>query len=317
MTAPRIRYHILAITGLAATALLLAACHGGAPGAGKDGVAAAPPSPYAAIANGKVDIEGGVIEVAARRPGTIREVLVKEGDRVQRGQVLARQEDDDTVLAVQSAEALVAQARSQLGLSAVSLRTAQRELARLQGLLPAKLVAQQQVDQAGDGVANAEAQQAVYEAAVATAQAQLAQARYNRELTVIRAPLDGKIIKRVANPGAGASTLQVSNMFDLAPDSPRIVRAEIIESSIPDVHVGQEAEIVPEADASRVEVGRVVRIAASFGARKLKSDAANEASDERVVEVVVSADSTNYLIGQRVLVKFMKPGEQAGVKRAN
>jgi HlyD family secretion protein len=33
--------------------------------------------------------------------------------------------------------------------------------------------------------------------------------------------------------------------------------------------------------------------------------------------VVVSADSTNYLIGQRVLVKFMKPGEQAGVKRAN
>ena len=43
---------------------------------------------------------------------------------------------------------------------------------------------------------------------------------------------------------------------------------------------------------------------------------ANEASDERVVEVVVSADNTPFLIGQRVLVKFMKRGEKAGAKRA-
>ncbi len=58
-----------------------------------------------------------------------------------------------------------------------------------------------------------------------------------------------------------------------------------------------------------------MRIAATFGARKLLSDAQNEASDERVVEVVVTADTTPFLIGQRVLVKFMKPGEHAGVKR--
>jgi hypothetical protein len=58
--------------------------------------------------------------------------------------------------------------------------------------------------------------------------------------------------------------------------------------------------------------GRVIRIAATFGARKLKSDAANEASDERVVEVVVSADAVLFLIGQRVLVKFMKPGQKPG-----
>jgi len=77
------------------------------------------------------------------------------------------------------------------------------------------------------------------------------------------------------------------------------------------VHVGQEAQIVPEADPSRVSTGHVIRIAATFGARKLKSDAANEASDERVVEVVVSADDAPFLIGQRVLVKFMKPGQSA------
>jgi len=79
--------------------------------------------------------------------------------------------------------------------------------------------------------------------------------------------------------------------------------------------VGQDAEIVPEADESVVQVGKVIRVAATFGARKLSSDAAGEAADERVVEVVVSADKAPFLIGQRVLVKFMKPGEKAGAKR--
>jgi hypothetical protein len=84
----------------------------------------------------------------------------------------------------------------------------------------------------------------------------------------------------------------------------------------PTYAIGQEAEIVPEADPSRLAVGRVIRIAATFGTRKLKSDAANEASDERVVEVVVSADAAPVLIGQRVLVKFMKPGEKPGQAHA-
>ncbi len=32
-----------------------------------------------------------------------------------------------------------------------------------------------------------------------------------------------------------------------------------------------------------------------------------------MVEVVISADNTPFLIGQRVLVKFMKPGKTAAV----
>ena len=43
-----------------------------------------------------------------------------------------------------------------------------------------------------------------------------------------------------------------------------------------------------------------------FGARKLTSDDPTERTDDRVVEVVVSADNTPFLIGQRVLVKFLR-----------
>jgi RND family efflux transporter MFP subunit len=296
-----------AFLAAAIVALLLTACSKSGAGA----PAAVPLSTFATIANGKVDIEGGVVEIAARRFGVIKDVLVHEGDVVKKGQVLARQEDQDAILAIDSARATLLQTQSQLVLAQVNIRTAEREYERLKKLTTTNSIALQQFDQAGDNVATAQAQFGIQQAAIQTARAQLAQAQYNEELTNIRAPMDGKIIRRYANPGGGASTLNVSTMFDLEPVLPHIIRAEIVESAVPDVQVGQEAQIVPEADPGRVSTGHVIRIAATFGARKLKSDAANEASDERVVEVVVSAHDAPFLIGQRVLVKFMKPGQSA------
>lgn len=273
-------------------------------------------SPYAAIANGKVDVEGGIISVAARRGGIIKEVLVQEGDRVVAGQILARQEDDEARLAVQSARATVAQAESQLASIRVDITTAQREHARLEKLVATNFVAGARMDQASDAIASAQARLGAQSAAVQTARAQLAQAQYNQELTVIRAPTAGRIARRYANPGAGASTLNVSAMFDLEPDAPRIARAEIVESDIPNISNGQAVEITPEGDPSKVYIGAVLRRAAVFGARKLASDDPSQRSDERVVEVVVSAGDAPLLIGQRVLVKFMKPGQIAGAHRA-
>jgi len=297
---------VIVLIGIAFFDLTLSGCGKSGAGASTNSPGAAPPSPFATIANGKVDIEGGVIEIAARRFGVIKDVLVHEGDVVRKGQVLARQEDQDSILAIKSARAAVVQSQSQLALGEVNVRTAQREYERLTKLASSNSVALQQLDQARDAVATAQAQLGIQQAAIQAAQAQLAQAEYNEELTNIRAPMDGKIIRRYANPGAGASTLNVSTMFDLEPALPHIIRAEIVESAIPDVYVGQEAQIIPEVNSSKVWSEHVIRIAATFGSRKLKSDSANEASDERVVEVVISADNTPFLIGQRVMVKFMK-----------
>lgn len=272
-------------------------------------------SPYAAIASGRADVEGGIIQVAARRGGVVQDVYVQEGDRVVVGQILARQEDQEARLAVDRGRAEVAQTQSQLASLQVDLNAARRELTRLEGLAPSNFVAAQRLDQARDTVAAAEAAIASQQAAVATAQARLREAEYNLELTIIRAPMAGRIARRYAQPGAGASTLNVSTMFDLEPDTQRIVRAEIVESDIPNVTIGQQVEITPENDPSRVYVGQVMRRATMFGARQLQSDTPGQQTDERVVEVVVSADDTVLLIGQRVLVKFMRPGEIAGAER--
>jgi HlyD family secretion protein len=272
-------------------------------------------SPYAAIANGKADVEGGVIAVAARRGGVVRDVYVNEGDRVVAGQILARQEDDELRLAVQSAQATVAETRAQLGMTEVELTAARREYDRLSRLASTNFVAAQRLDQARDTIASAEARLSSQRSAIQTAEARLAEARYSQELTVVRAPMDGRIARRYAQPGAGASTLNVTAMFDLEPDTDRIVRAEIVEADIPNVTVGQEVELTPEGDPTKITIGKVLRRAAVFGARKLQSDDPSARTDERVVEVVVSSDDAEFLIGQRVLVKFMKPGEKAGAAR--
>ncbi len=272
-------------------------------------------SPYAAIANGKADVEGGIIQVAARRGGVVKEVLVQEGDMVVAGQILARQEDDEARLAVSRAQAEVNQSESQLASIRVDINAAQREVERLEKLVDSNFVAAQRIDQTRDTLATAQARYQSQQAAVQTARARLNEAVYNLELTVIRAPTAGRIVRRYANPGAGASTLNVSTMFDLEPDAPRIVRAEIVEADIPNIAVGQKVEISPEGDPSKVYVGEVLRRAAVFGARKLASDDPSQRSDERVVEVVVSSGAAPLLIGQRVLVKFMKPGEVAGAPR--
>ena len=104
-------------------------------------------------------------------------------------------------------------------------------------------------------------------------------------------------------------------MFDLEPEAARIVRAEIAESSLSHVDIGQTVEIAPESEPSKTYTGKVLRRAAVFGARKLQSDDPTERTDDRVVEVVVSADSAPFLIGQRVLVKFMRDGATALASR--
>ncbi|MDR3512195.1 MAG: efflux RND transporter periplasmic adaptor subunit [Caulobacteraceae bacterium] len=307
---------------LAVLAVVVVGSIGGALALGAKGRAAhaaakpAADTPYAAIAAGKADVEGGLIQVAARAPGVVREVDAHEGDHVRLGQVLARQEDDQARLAALTARADLGQARAQVAAIQVQIATAHREYDRLARLAAQNWVAKQQLDQAGDAIRTAEAQQGMQQAAIAAAQARLAQAEYNEELTIIRAPADGVIVRRYANPGSGASTLNVSTMFDLEPDTPHIVRAEVAEAAVPLVKLGETVELVPEADQGHVYLGKVLRRSGVFGARKLLSDDPAEATDTRVVEVVVSADSAPFLVGQRVLVKFMRAGRAAGQETA-
>jgi HlyD family secretion protein len=295
---------------LVAAVGLLSAC-GGPPSDTPDGASVDPKTistPYAAISAGKVDIEGGLVDVAARAPGIVKEVLVQEGDKVVAGQVLARQEDEDSRLSRDRVAAQLQQAEAQLPILEVQLEAAVREEARLKRLSEEDAASTQAYEQAQDRTRQLQAQISAQKTSIGLVRAQLAEANYQVELHVIRAPADGTIVRRYANPGSGASTFSVTAMFQLQPNAMRIVRAEVEERSITFVRVGQKVEIVPESDQTSSYPGVVIRIAGVMGSRKLRSDDPSERADERVVEVVVDAESAPVLVGQRVLAKFLKDG---------
>ena len=248
------------------------------------------------------------MDVAARAPGIIKDVLVQEGDEVKRDQILARQEDEDARLTRDQVAATLVQSQAQIPVLEVQVAAAHREEDRLKRLADQDAASVQSYQQAQDKTKQLEAQLVAQNASVNLVRAQLAEANYQVELRIIRAPADGVIVRRYASPGTGASTLQVTPLFQLQPDTQRIVRAEVEERSLTLVKVGQNVEIVPESEQTKSYPGVVLRIAEVMGSRKLKSDDPSERTDERVVEVVVDAEKAPVLVGQRVLVKFLKDG---------
>ncbi len=96
-----------------ATVLLLAACSKHADPAAA-GNAAAPR--YAAVARGRVDIEGGLLALAMPREGVLASVAAREGETVKQDQLLAALDTRPAQLAVDAAKAQLEQVQPQLKL---------------------------------------------------------------------------------------------------------------------------------------------------------------------------------------------------------
>ena len=267
-------------------------------------------SPYAAVAKGKVDVDGGVIEVAARLGGTFREILVAEGDHVEPGQVLAVQEDDEERIALRSAQASLEASKASLARLELNLEIAEREYGRLMPLVEIDAASRQELDRAHDDIRRLNLDIRSQRTSIVQAEASLESARFRLEQRTIRAPLAGRIVEAKVRPGVGASTLQVTSAFTLMPDAQRIVRADLDESFVGQVKVGQRATISPDARPDLTYEGDVIRVGEIFGRRTTNdSRGGGSSASDHVIEVVVGAGDLPLLIGQRVLVRFLKDGE--------
>lgn len=271
-----------------------------------------PPAPtpavshYLAVLKGEVDIESGIVQIAASRDGILRDVLVSEGDQVRKGQVLASLDDAQARLQLDEARSESIQARAQLRPLHLRLKIAQREHARLLPLTAEESVARQELDQINDQVELLRAEITLAEAAVESASSREKVAAYEVEQRLVRAPLDGQVVRRHARPGDGVSTLNVTTLFLFAPASPQIVRARLEERFVDAVQPGMAAQFALQADESQTYTGKVLRIGRVFGHPALTDDPADRA-DIRTVECVLSIDQQSLRIGQRVLARIVRP----------
>ena len=235
--------------------------------------------------------------VSATIGGRVTEVLIDEGSRVEKNQVIARLDELPYRLAFQQVEAQAAAAHAQLQAAQLAFDNAQPIFERNQKQHVGGFISAQDFDTAKASFDAARSTLAVQQRSAAVADAALATARRNLSDTVIRAPFAGIVTYKGAQPGeivspaaqgGGYTRTGIGTIVDM--DSLE-VEVDVSENFINRVHPGQPAvvrlnaypdwdipasviAVIPTADRSKatvkVRVGfktRDARILPEMGAR--------------------------------------------------
>lgn len=270
------------------------------------------PAPiYAAVARGRVDIEGGLLNLTMSREGILATVNVREGEQVKQGQLLATLDSEPARLAVAGAQAELEQAQAQTKLLDIKLAAARQRAQRLAAAVAAGAGDGQSADDAREAAALLDADRQANRAATDMASHKLDEARYELKQRSLFAPFNAQVIRVSAQPGASVSPA-AAPLFVLLPQKPRIVRAELNESFVGAIQPGMSAEIVADsANRHSPWHAHVLRIGQVYGPAQLENDPQVRAN-ARTVECVLTFDEPQDLrIGQRVIVRFGKPSGAA------
>lgn len=291
------------ITGLLCAAVLGACSADNGPGAASS--EAAPQGAYLAIARGQVDVEGGLIRVVATRDGRIDAVKVEDGDTVTQGEVLAVLDQRQAQIAVSLAQANTAQAAAQVDVLKARLSPAEIQVKRVGEAAGAGAATGQSADDAVAALAVLKAEIAAAQAAVSVAQQRVAEAHAELAARSITAPVAGKVVRRSVHVGDAVFAQTPTELFQLLPDRPRIVRAELNEAYVDLIKAGMHAEVVRDSDQGAAVPARVLRVGDVFGPSRLTDDPVERAGAHDV-ECVLQLEGTDFRIGQRVLVRFKR-----------
>ena len=207
--------------------------------------------------------------VAPKVEGRIEQIDVDLGDRVSRGQVVARLDDAEHQQVVAQAEAELAVARANLSEAESQLNLAGRELERLEQLRQRGMGSESELDIARAEREAAQARVEVARAQVSRAGAALAMARIRLGYTRVSADWSG-----------GSETREVAERFldeggTVAANEPllRIVELDpltavfhVPERDYARLQVGQQAELYTDAWPGEAFPGEISRIAPVFRA---------------------------------------------------
>jgi RND family efflux transporter MFP subunit len=176
--------------------------------------------------------------IASKATGRIVYLGVVEGDRVNKGEIIARLEDADVRAALEQAQAT-------LRVSEADLNDAQRSFARQKTLLAKNLSTVAEYDAA-------EAQFQRIAANIEVAKAGVSAAEVSLENTLIRAPFDGTVLTKDADLGEmvvpmAASAGSKSAVVTIADMASLQVEADVSESNIEHVANHQPCEITLDA----------------------------------------------------------------------
>lgn len=210
------------------------------------------------VASGRLTTDNETL-LSFKTAGLVNAVLVDEGERVTKGQVLAK-------LDMTEINSLVAQARS-------AMEKAERDLARTKNLYRDSVATLEQFENAGTA----------YE----LAKQQLSAASFNQNFSTIKAPASGYVLKKFVNAGqvvgVGDPVLQTNG----AGDGKWILKTGVSDKQWSSINAGEKAEVIIDAFPGEKFIGRVIR----------KSEAADAATGAFTIEIAVSSKNHSFATG--------------------
>lgn len=250
--------------------------------------------------NGTVEAKV-VVGVSSKITGRIVELLADQGDRVKRGQLLARLENDDLLQQQQQSQAGLNRAAANLNVEQANLQKALANLAlaeknaqRYRALAEKNLVSRLEAEQyetsrqvAREEVARCRAAIDAVRMEQQSGRAGVGFARSKVADTLIHAPQDGVIITRDLEKGA--TTTPGQPIFTLADPATIWVKANVDESQLKGVAVGKSAVIMLRSSPGEQWSGRVARL----------GHQSDRVTEELQVDVAFNPPLNNFRLGEQ------------------
>jgi HlyD family secretion protein len=267
------------------------------------------------------------VKIAPEVSGEIRELLIEEGDSVNRGRLMVKIRPDTWVSQFERAEASLNQqkanmvsAEASLSRSEATYTRAEQDYKRQEKLWNEKVIsesdwqlAQQNFKIAENDLKSAKQSLEASRYIVRSSEATVREARENVRLTNVAAPMDGIVSKLSVKKGErvlGTAQMQGTEMLRIADLSKMEVRVNVNENDIVRVHLGDTALIDVDAYANTGKQfkGLVTNIA-NTAKDKLSADAITEFE----VRILVLNSSYQDLIAKGNRYPF-RPGMTASVE---
>jgi membrane fusion protein, multidrug efflux system len=200
------------------------------------------------------------VEALPKAAGRLETVNVKLGDRVTRGQTLAKIDDREIVEQVKQARASFDVSAATIRQREADLKLAQTNLDRSKNLFDRQLIPKQTFDDTDAKYQAALASLDLARAQYAQAQARLDELNINLANTIITSPVSGFVGKRSLDPG-GWVTPNTGSFISVVDISVVRLVANVVEKDLHRISQGMKADVTVDAYAGEKFEGRIAHVA--------------------------------------------------------
>jgi RND family efflux transporter MFP subunit len=198
------------------------------------------------------------VSVAPRAAGRLQEVYVRLGDRVTRGQRIAKIEDFELQEQINQAKAAQEVSAATIRQREADLQLAKINAERSRNLFERQLVAKQILDDNEARYQSAQAQLDLARAQATQSKARLDELEINLGNTIITSPVNGFIARRAVDPGASVG--QNAPVVDVVDISSVSLVVNVVERDLSQLQPGDVTRVQVDAYPGETFTGRIARV---------------------------------------------------------